>query len=317
MLSNSGAREDSRESLGLEGLQGMTEDEMAREHRQLNEHELRETVKDSVACAVVRSIAKSKTWRSNWTTTKINLKRRVYDNDYMWPTKSNMFPVWPFMEKKGPDVLFITLPCLRTSFSSRSGSTLLSLLRWASLVHFPASSPPWACGLCGPQVPPVPGWVQTQGVWQAVRGQERGEAGVSIHSCVLSTASGRHVPQPEGTAPFEAADLYLLSSGVWDLLALSPWAKAISTPTSLWFYTFCPRLSKHLFTEDSAPHPPPMGPLADTPTNVTVVGQEGTETRNRKRPRDQLCFLIHKRTWSSYKRLFIMTVAGGKTDITF
>ena len=29
------------------------------------------------------------------------------------------------------------------------------------------------------------------------------------------------------------------------------------------------------------------------------------------------CFLIHKRTWSKYKRLFIMAVAGSKTDIIF
>ena len=59
MLSNCGAREDSQESLGLQGLQGTTEDETVREHHRLNAHGLRETVTDRVACAPVHSVAKS------------------------------------------------------------------------------------------------------------------------------------------------------------------------------------------------------------------------------------------------------------------
>lgn len=59
----------------------------------------------------------------------------------MWPTKSNMFPVWPFIEKKGPDILFITLSCLRSRISTRPGSTLLCLCRirplWSISQHPP------------------------------------------------------------------------------------------------------------------------------------------------------------------------------------
>ena len=74
MLSNCGAREDSQESFGQQGLQGTTEDEMVRKHHWLNEHELWEIVKDRAACAVVHSVAKSWTWLSNWTEVKWGIR---------------------------------------------------------------------------------------------------------------------------------------------------------------------------------------------------------------------------------------------------
>ena len=159
--------------------------------------------------------------------------------------------------RRAPVTLFIVLLCLRTSVSTSSGSTLPCLCciwpRWSVSQH-PSRLGSLVCmdHKCL--------WLQAGCRHRESDKQSEGrrKGKLACPSTPLSWA-----PPQAGTTLNQRAQLLsrpltctFFSSGVWDLLALSPWAKGISTLTSLWFSTFFPHLSTHLFTEDSALHLP-------------------------------------------------------------
>ena len=55
----------------------------------------------------------------------------MYDNDYMWPSKSKLFPVWTFTEQKGPchTIYHTLMPEDECQYEFR-GHTAVSFCTW-------------------------------------------------------------------------------------------------------------------------------------------------------------------------------------------
>ena len=144
-----------------------------------------------------------------------NLKRRMCDNTCMWPSKSKMLPVWPFPEKRGPVTLLIRRVCLRTGVSASAGSTLRRLCCIWPLRS--VSQHPPRLGSLGCRTTSASGSrldVDTGSLTSSQRAGERGSWGVHPRLCPERRLR-RARPQPQGAAPFEASDLYLLL--LWSL----------------------------------------------------------------------------------------------------
>ena len=217
----------------------------------------------------------------------------MYDNDYMWPSESKMFPVWPFTEKKGPVTLFTVLLCLRTSVSTTSGphcrffaafgladpfpNILLALGVWSA----------WTTSASGCKLD-----VDTGSLTSSQRAGERGSWGVHPLLCPEHRLRQAR-PSTKGHSSFRGlwpVPFSPLESGTCSLSPLGPRVSAPWLPCDFLHSSHTCLLTSSLKTLHFIC--PKWGLWLIHPTHVTILGQEG-ETRNRKLPSEQLCLLSH------------------------